>query len=182
MIGRRSLPVCIPRQSLGTRRRFILWFSFGTHTDYDGLWKNFKTCCYEMTVCGENLLYTEFCHDDKTGAIGKGKGLVLPLEKPLDGLFHSIRVDPFRFAPGTLTHELPPALSRPQTKTHPDEGQRFINDIIGKDQNPAFLQPMVSRSQAGEVKRVFRIRHGHPAGCIHKQTLHSSIVPYSTSS
>ena len=91
----------------------------------------------EVPVGGEGPLELQLVHHHHAGAVGERVLLVALPEERLPRLLRARNVDPLPAHPRAAFHLTPPSLGRPQRKPDADEGERFVDDVVGGDEKLA---------------------------------------------
>ena len=74
--------------------------------------------------------------------------------------------------PGAELDLGPPGLRGPQAQPHADEGEGLVDDVVGRDEEPARFEGRVPRGPGGVVRRIGGVRARHPARGVDEERLH----------
>src|SRR5437867_3864552 len=113
-----------------------------------------------MTVRRDRVCQSDFSHDDEARAIGEREILVVVLKKQVTCLFESLAVDSLPAEPGALINLLPQPLRSGQTEAESNEGERFIDDEVGRDQRMSSVECRITSRATSKVSGVGAVGAG----------------------
>jgi len=122
-----------------------------------------ETSLGEMVVSGESFFEILGFHDCEACAIGEGICFVSKSEKLGSCRLQNIPGNILDPHAGAGRDGLPPDFCCGQPEAHAQQGQRFINHIVGEQEGPARSKPVVSGGQGILVNRVVFVCTSHPA-------------------
>ena len=140
-----------------------------------------------MRVRGQGLPQAQFAHEREARAIGKRKIVIAvakkdrgsPAHQPAlfpsassAGALGAFVVNAFLPHPQSLGHALPPSLRGREIEAKPDERERFIDDVIGGEQQSFAFEPLVPGGAGRAMGGIGCVRASHPAGGVHEQVFH----------
>ena len=125
-----------------------------------------------MAIGCQGLCQSDLAHDHKARAISEREVPVAILEEQLTRLLEPFAVDALPAEPRAAIHLLPPRLNRAEAEPEPKKRQRFIDDVVRRDQRLTGFERSVARRAASRVGRIRRVGARHPARRVDEQRLH----------